>query len=91
MEKRGYVERKVKNKESWVNRWLELRKGVLYSYHTDPTLDANARMINMLDIRKVCVRVCDSPHSDVARKFGSLIRLAPLSSSPRPEATKGTS
>lgn len=48
----GWVMRKVKQNDKWVRRWLEVNRHVLYSYQACPQESAQARVINMLDLRK---------------------------------------
>ncbi|KAJ8612825.1 hypothetical protein CTAYLR_002052 [Chrysophaeum taylorii] len=48
----GWVLRKVKQNDKWVRRWLEVNRHVLYSYQACPAESAQARVINMLDLRK---------------------------------------
>lgn len=48
----GWVLRKVKQNDKWVRRWLEVNRHVLYSYQASPQESAQARVINMLDLRK---------------------------------------
>lgn len=48
----GWVLRKVKSNDKWVRRWLEVNRHVLYSYQACPAESAQARVINMLDLRK---------------------------------------
>ena len=48
----GWVLRKVKQNDKWVRRWLEVNRHVLYSYQACPAESPQARVINMLDLRK---------------------------------------
>ncbi|KAJ8600309.1 hypothetical protein CTAYLR_000733 [Chrysophaeum taylorii] len=48
----GWVRRKVKNSDKWVRRWLELNQNVLHSYQANPAEAREARVMNMLDLRK---------------------------------------
>ncbi|KAJ8614114.1 hypothetical protein CTAYLR_004644 [Chrysophaeum taylorii] len=48
----GWVKRKVKQNDTWVRRWLEVDRHLLYSYQACPAETAQARVINMLDLRK---------------------------------------
>ena len=49
----GWVLRKVKQNDKWVRRWLEVNRHVLYSYQACPAESPQARVINMLDLRKI--------------------------------------
>ena len=49
----GWVLRKVRQNDKWVRRWLEVRKHVLYAYQACPAESPQARVINMLDLRKI--------------------------------------
>ena len=49
----GWVSRKVRQNEKWVRRWLEVNRHVLYSYQACPAESPQARVINMLDLRKI--------------------------------------
>ena len=48
----GWVLRKVRQNDKWVRRWLEVREHVLYAYQECPAESPQARVINMLDLRK---------------------------------------
>ena len=48
----GWVRRKVKDSDKWVGRWLEVNRHILYSYQACPAESPQARVINMLDLRK---------------------------------------
>ena len=49
----GWVSRKVRQNDKWVRRWLEVREHVLYAYQECPAESPQARVINMLDLRKI--------------------------------------
>ena len=49
----GWVSRKVRQNDKWVRRWLEVNRHVLYSYQACPAESPQARVINMLDLRKI--------------------------------------
>ena len=48
----GWVLRKVKKNDTWVRRWLEVNRHMLYSYQACPAESPQARVINMLDLRE---------------------------------------
>jgi hypothetical protein len=48
----GWVRRKVKDSDKWVARWIEVNRHVLYSYQNCPAESPQARVMNMLDLRK---------------------------------------
>jgi len=48
----GWVLRKVTQNDKWVRRWLEVNRHVLYAYQECPAESPQARVINMLDLRK---------------------------------------
>ena len=48
----GWVRRKVKDSDKWVARWIEVNGHVLYSYQNCPAESPQARVMNMLDLRK---------------------------------------
>ena len=48
----GWVLRKVKKNDTWVRRWLEVNRHMLYSYQACPAESPQARVVNMLDLRE---------------------------------------
>ena len=48
----GWVRRKVKDSDKWVCRWLEVNGHIFYSYQACPAESPQARVMNMLDLRK---------------------------------------
>ena len=48
----GWVRRKVKDSDKWVRRWMEVNRHILYSYQDCPKESPQARVMNMLDLRK---------------------------------------